>query len=94
MIRVILDHHSSHISKETMGYLATRPRGSVYVHTPRHGSWLNPIEAVCSKMARTFLRHIRVSSKAELKERTMKGVAEFNPHPAIFQWRNFEKLDV
>jgi transposase len=92
VIRVILDNHSSHISKETMRYLATRPGRFVYVHTPKHGSWLNLIEAVFSKMARTFLRHIRVSSKPELKERIMKGIAEFNQHPVIFRWRNFDQL--
>jgi transposase len=92
VIRVILDNHSAHISKETMAYLATRPGRFVYVHTPKHGSWLNLIEAVFSKMARTFLRHIRVGSKAELKERILKGIAEFNQHPVVFRWRNFELL--
>jgi transposase len=94
VIRVILDNHSSHISKETMKYLATRPGRFVYVHTPKHGSWLNLIEAVFSKMARTFLRHIRVGSKAELIKRIMKGISEFNENPVVFRWRNFEKLNV
>jgi len=40
-IRVILDNHSAHISKETMTYLASRPNRFIYVHTPKHGSWLN-----------------------------------------------------
>ncbi len=93
VIRVILDNHSAHISKETMRYLATRPGRLVYVHTPKHGSWLNLIEAVFSKMSRTFLRHIRVSSKDELVERIMTGVAEFNHRPVVFRWRNFDKLD-
>jgi transposase len=92
VIRVILDNHSSHISKETMRYLATRPGRFVYVHTPKHGSWLNLIEAVFSKMARTFLRHIQVSSKSELVERIMRGITEFNQHPVVFRWRNFDKL--
>jgi hypothetical protein len=30
------------------------------------------------KMARTFLRHIRVQSLDELKTRILKGVAEIN----------------
>jgi hypothetical protein len=29
-------------------------------------------------MARNFLRHIRVDSKDELKERILKGIAEMN----------------
>jgi len=51
-IRIILDNHSAHISKETRAYLATKPNRFVYVHTPKHGSWLNLIEMVFSKMAR------------------------------------------
>ena len=70
VIRVVLDNHSAHISRETMAYLATRPGRFEYVHTPKHGSWLNLIECAFSKMARTFLRHIRVASTAELKSRT------------------------
>jgi transposase len=90
VIRVILDNHSAHISKETMAYLATRPGRFVYVHTPKHGSWLNLIEAVFSKMARTFLRHIRVASKDELKARLLRGIAETNAAPVVFRWRNFD----
>ena len=40
-IRIILDNHSAHISKETMNYLASRPGRFLYAHTPKHGSWLN-----------------------------------------------------
>lgn len=92
-IRVILDNHSSHISKETMKYLASRPGRFIYVHTPKHGSWLNLIEAAFSKMARTFLRHIRVSSKDELKDRILKGISEINSAPVVYRWKNFD-LDI
>ena len=90
VIRVVLDNHSAHISKETMAYLATRPGRFEYVHTPKHGSWLNLIECAFSKMARTFLRHIRVSSKAELKQRILQGIAEFNQTPVPFRWKKFD----
>ncbi len=93
MIRVVLDNHSAHISKETMKYLASRPGRFIYVHTPKHGSWLNLIEAAFSKMARTFLRHIRVSSKAELKERILKGIEEINSAPVVYRWKKFD-LDI
>lgn len=90
IIRVVLDNHSSHISKETMAYLATRPGRFEYVHTPKHGSWLNLIECTFSKMARTFLRHIRVASIAELKARILKGIAEMNAAPVVFRWKKFD----
>lgn len=90
VIRVVLDNHSAYISKETMAYLATRPNRFVYVHTPKHGSWLNLVETTFSKMARTFLRHIRVTSKEDLKERIRKGLDEWNANPVVFRWSNFD----
>lgn len=90
IIRIVLDNHSAHISKETMAYLNSRPGRFEYVHTPKHGSWLNLIECAFSKMARTFLRHIRVKSKDELKDRILKGVAEINAAPVTFRWNKFD----
>jgi len=92
-IRVVLDNHSAHISKETRAYLASRPNRFIYVHTPKHGSWLNLAETLFSKMARTFLKHIRVESWDDLKSRILKGVAEINSAPVVHQWRNFNFLD-
>ena len=90
IIRVVLDNHSAHISRETVAYLSTRPGRFEYVHTPKHGSWLNLIECAFSKMARTFLRHIRVKSVAELKTRILKGIAEINASPVVFRWNKFD----
>jgi transposase len=90
IIRVVLDNHSAHISKETMAFLATRPGRFEYVHTPKHGSWLNLIECAFSKMARTFLRHIRVASLDELKARIRSGVDEMNQLPVVFRWNRFD----
>jgi transposase/DNA-binding CsgD family transcriptional regulator len=89
-IRVVLDNHSAHISKETMAWLANHPGRFEYVHTPKHGSWLNLVESSFSKMARSFLRHIRVASLDELKQRILKGIDEMNAHPVRFQWKNFD----
>ena len=86
----MLDNHSAHISKETVAYLGTRPGRFEYVHTPKHGSWLNLIECAFSKMARAFLRHIRVKSVDELKARILKGIEEFNATPVIFRWNKFD----
>ena len=91
-LRIVLDNHSSHISKETMRYLASRPGRFEYVHTPKHGSWLNLIEVAFSKMARTFLRHIRVDSLDALKRRILQGIDEFNASPVPFRWKNFDHL--
>jgi transposase len=94
VIRLILDNHSAHISKETRAYLATRPNRFCYVHTPTHGSWLNLVETLFGKMARTFLRGMRVASWEELRERILKGITEINVAPVVHRWRRFEALEV
>jgi len=88
-IRIILDNHSAHISKETRAYLATKPNRFIYVHTPVHGSWLNLVETLFGKMARTFLKHIRVRSLKELKDRILLGIQEINAAPVIHRWKKF-----
>jgi transposase len=86
-IKLILDNHSAHISRETTTWLATRPAGRFeFTFTPKHGSWLNLIEGFFSKFARSVLRHIRVASKQELKERIMAGIADVNRYPVIHTW--------
>ena len=86
-IRIILDNHSAHISKETRQYLATAPNRFDFIFTPTHGSWLNIIESLFAKMTKTFLRGIRVSSKEELKQRILKWIQELNETPVVFRWK-------
>jgi transposase len=86
-IKLILDNHSAHISKETRAWLAARPAGRFeFTFTPKHGSWLNLIEGFFSKFARSVLRHIRVTSKRELRERIMAGIEDVNRHPVVHTW--------
>jgi transposase len=86
-IKLILDNHSAHISKETRAWLATQPAGRfAFTFTPKHGSWLNLIEGFFSKFARSVLRHIRVASKQELKERIMLGIKDVNRYPVVHTW--------
>ena len=67
--------------------LDTRPPGRFdFTFTPDHGSWLNLIEGFFSKFARSVLRHIRVTSKHELKQRIMAGIDDVNRHPVIHTW--------
>ena len=86
-IKMILDNHSAHNSKETMNFLKTVPGKFEFVFTPKHGSWLNMIEMFFSKIARGFLKHMRVQSKVELKERIYQGIEEINKEPVLFKWK-------
>jgi hypothetical protein len=80
----ILDNHSAHVSKETGKWLAAQRAGRFsFVFTPKHGSWLNLVEGFFSKMARSVLCHMRVASKAELKQRIMAYLDELNRAPVV-----------
>jgi transposase len=86
-IKLILDNHSAHISKETKAWLATQREGRFqFTFTPKHGSWLNLVEGFFSKLARSVLRHIRVNSKQELKDRIMAAIDYVNRDPVVHTW--------
>jgi transposase len=86
-IKLILDNHSAHTSKETRRWLAAQPEGRFsFVFTPKHGSWLNLVEGFFSKMARSVLRSIRVASKEELKARILAYLDDLNRAPVVHTW--------
>ena len=84
---IVLDNHSGHISKETRKYLASVPNRFYFVFTPKHESWLNPIEVFFSKMTRIMLRALRVDSLDKLKIRLEQYFEEINQVPVIFRWK-------
>jgi len=86
-IRVVLDNHSAHISKETRAYLKTVPNRFEFIFTPKHGSWLNLIECFFARMAKTVLRGIRVASKEELAGRIRLFLKEVNQTPVQYRWK-------
>ena len=86
-LRLILDNHSAHISKETQRYLATRPNRFQFIFVPKHGSWLNIVEVLFSKMTRAMLREIRVASKQELIDRIHLYFQQLNADPVVFRWK-------
>jgi len=86
-IRVVLDNHSAHVSKQTRSFLATLPNRFEFTFTPKHGSWLNLIESFFGKMAKTLLRGIRVASANELKARIDLYLKEVNEAPVVYRWK-------
>ena len=87
-IRIILDNHSAHTSKETQRFLDTMPKGRFkFVFTPKHGSWLNMIESFFSKMTKQMLRGIRVKTKQELEERIYQFFEEVTREPVVYHWK-------
>lgn len=86
-IRIILDNHSAHVSKETQAYLSGKPNRFEFVFTPKHGSWLNLIESFFSKMAKSVLREIRVNSIDDLITRIEKYFSMINKNPVVYRWK-------
>lgn len=86
-IRLVLDNHSAHTSKDTRAFLATMPGRFEFVFTPKHGSWLNMIEGFFGKMTHQMLRGIRVESKEELADRIYKYFNEINKVPVVHRWK-------
>ena len=94
LIRIVFDNVSVHSSAETRHYLTTVPGRFEFVFTPRHGSWLNLVEGLFLRMTRQMLRHIRVSSKDELKERILRYFKEVNAESVVYRWKwNLSDVD-
>jgi hypothetical protein len=67
-IKIILDNHSAHVSRETKAWLAAQPEGRFqFVFTPKHGSWLNLVEgSFCqSRPLRASPHPRRLKTRAE-----------------------------
>lgn len=86
-IKIVLDNHSAHTSKETRKYLEQHPGRFEFIFTPKHGSWLNMIESFFGKFARVCLKGIRVKSKDELIQRIYQYMDEVNAQPVIYRWK-------
>jgi hypothetical protein len=50
------------------------------------------VETLFGKMARIFLRHLRVQSWEELRARILLGVSEINAAPVVHRWKRFDAL--
>lgn len=86
-LEIIFDNYSAHVSKEAKAWLAKRPGDRfAFAFTPKHGSSLNPVEGLVSKLGRYIPRHIRVASKKALDDRIMAAMDEFNQHPIVGAW--------
>jgi transposase len=85
VIVLILDNHFIHKSAETQRYMNQRQGRFRFVFTPVHASWLNIVETLFSRMARSFLIGIRVETEEKLKERIDMYFEEINREPVEFR---------
>jgi hypothetical protein len=92
-IRLIPQNHSAHLSLEIKTCAASHSNRFQYILTRVHGSWLNIVESLFGKMPQTFLKHVRIQSWEELRERILLGVAEIDAPPVVHRRGKFAPLD-
>jgi hypothetical protein len=72
------------LSKDAAELAVKRSKNSTFTST--HGSWLSLVEGFFSKLARSALRHIRVASRHEPKDRIIAAMEYFNQEPVVHTW--------
>ena len=90
-IRIILDNHSAHISKETQAFLSKHTQTVSSTSSPRNMAHGSISSRRCSAKWK-LSAYIPVQSLDELKTRILKGIAEINAAPVVHRWKNFKAL--
>ena len=85
-IRIILDNHSAHISKETQEFLSKHPNRFQYVLTPKHGSWLDLAESELAVLTSQCLDR-RIPDQNALIREVDAWVKHRNLRHAKADWR-------
>jgi hypothetical protein len=78
-VRIVIDHTNA-------DWQFTTKNARIKLKHLYPAIWLNLVEGFFSKLARSVLRQIRVSSKQELKDRLMAAVDYFNHDPVVHTW--------
>ena len=93
VVHVVLDNVRMHTGKQVMEWLSKHPR-FVWHHPPVHCSWMNQVEQWFSILKRQRLRIQDFASKAELAERILTFIEQWNERAHPFRWttKSFEKI--
>lgn len=86
VMRLVPGDHPVRRPGEARAWLEGHPGRSGMVPAPTHGSWPDVIEGFFGKMARQMLRHIRVGSLDELRERIEPCLREADARPVPHRW--------
>jgi len=78
----VMDNLKMHKGKQVRAWLATHPR-FVCHHLPVHCYWMNQVEQWFSILQR---KRLRISDFADLAERLMAFVADWNAQAHPFNW--------
>ncbi len=85
---LIMDNGSAHTSRATTAWLAEHP-GIDVLFTPKHASWVNPIESVFGIVTRQVLKHGWFGSGDDCDQAVQDWVSERNRahRPVRFTWQ-------
>src|SRR2546426_3543296 len=84
-LHCIVDNLSAHGTPKVEAFLDEHPH--VFLHrTPTHASWLNQVELFFSIMERRLLRRGEFASVAELTERIIAFINDYNRQAKPFRW--------
>ena len=89
---MVCDNVRTHKGKLVMAWLAAHPRFTFHF-TPVHCSWMNQVEQWFSVLQRKRLRVANFADVADLEQRILAFIDEWNAEAAPFAWtrKSFEK---
>jgi transposase len=93
LIHVVLDNLRVHKGKEVQTWLAAHPRFRFHF-TPVHCSWMNQVEQWFGILQRKRFGISDFASKADLKDKILQFIAQWNRYAQPFKWtrRSFDKV--
>ena len=93
LIHVVLDNLRVHKGKQVQAWLAERPRFQLHF-TPVRCSWMNQVEQRFGILQRKRFGIADFASKADLKDKVLQFIVQWNRYAKPFQWtrRSFDKV--
>jgi transposase len=85
VIHIVCDNARAHTGKKVRAWLAKHPRFVLHF-TPVHCSWMNQVEQWFSILRRKRLGIVNFADKAELEQRLLAFIAQWNENAHPFNW--------
>lgn len=93
VIHLVMDNLRVHKGKQVLAWLEKHPRFKFHF-TPVHCSWMNQVEQWFGILQRKRFGIADFASKADLKDKIMQFIAQWNRYAKPFNWtrRSFDKV--
>lgn len=84
-IHIVCDNSRTHYGKQVQQWMKDHPR-FIFHFTPVHCSWMNQIEQWFSILQRKRLKISDFASKADLRQKVLAFIEQWNEHAHPFNW--------